>query len=431
MIFFRFYRFWLRTLYLFILIFTLIKNIRFRVYFENISYINGFDSLSSYFILLRCWICSLIFLARFKIYQLENYYKLFSLVVIFLLLMLLMVFSSLNLFIFYIYFEVSLIPLIILIIGWGYQPERLMAGIYLIFYTIFFSLPMIIGLFIIFKIRKRIIFFELNLIKRRILYFLINIVFFVKIPLYGIHLWLPKAHVEAPVSGSIILAGVTLKIGGYGLIRLIKVFLLCGLKINLFFIIFRLIGGLMVSIICLFQTDIKSLIAYSSISHMRIVMAGILTFNLVGFYGSLVLILAHGLCSSGLFCLANIYYERINSRRIYIMKGLINIFPNFGLFIFLLRVNNMAAPPSLNLLGEILLLRRLVAYNNILILIIIFLSFFGAVYSIYLFSFTNHGNFNSGIFSLFRGVYREYLILMLHWLPLNVLILISDSYLFI
>lgn len=169
-----------------------------------------------------------------------------------------------------------------------------------------------------------------------------------------------------------------------------------------------------VSLICLFQTDVKSLIAYSSVSHIRIIFSGILTLNIIGFLGSIVLILAHGLCSSGLFCIANIYYERINSRRMYLLKGLINIFPNFSLFMFLLSANNIAAPPSLNLLGEILLFKSLIGFNRLLMLLLVFLSFFRAVYSIYLFSFSNHGNYRSRVFALRGGVYREYLLLLLH-----------------
>lgn len=173
-------------------------------------------------------------------------------------------------------------------------------------------------------------FLSLNL-DNFLFYLCINIVFFVKIPIYLIHLWLPKAHVEAPISGSIILAGVILKLGGYGLFRVIKIFLNIGLKINFIFITISLIGRVYISLICLQQRDIKLLIAYSSVSHIGLVLRGLLTLNLMGMWGRLVLILGHGLCSSGLFCLANISYERLNRRSLYLNKGLMNFMPTLSI----------------------------------------------------------------------------------------------------
>lgn len=162
------------------------------------------------------------------------------------------------------------------------------------------------------------------------MYICINIVFFIKIPMYFVHLWLPKAHVEAPVSGSIILAGVILKLGGYGLIRLIVIFIRIGVKINYFFIVISIVGGFLVSLICLRQIDIKSLIAYSSVAHIGLVLGGIITLTYWGICGRLVLIVAHGLCSSGLFCLANISYERLLSRSLFLNKGLLNLIPSMA-----------------------------------------------------------------------------------------------------
>nr|ALO76430.1 NADH deshydrogenase subunit 4 [Laccoptera ruginosa] len=414
--------------FLFYLMFIMIINSGFVVDFSFLSLYFAVDGLSYYLILLSIWISALMFMASWKIYLLNNFRVLFSFINLILLLCLILTFSSLNLFFFYIFFEVSLIPLMMMIIGWGYQPERLMAGIYLIFYTLFFSFPMMLGLFILYENFSSFYFFELYNLNSFILYFLINMVFFVKIPMFFIHLWLPKAHVEAPVAGSMILAGVTLKLGGYGLMRLMKIFISLNFKFNLFFIVLSLLGGVIVSIICMYQTDVKLLIAYSSVSHMSMVMSGILSLNYSGFLGSLIMMISHGLCSSGLFCLVNLYYERFNSRSIYLLKGLLNIFPSFSFFMFVLSVNNMAAPPSMNLLGEIVLFKSLVSYNYNLIVLLMFLSFFSAVYSIYLFSFTNHGSYFSGLYSTYTGLIREYLLLFLHLFPLNILILMSDLF---
>nr|QNP10040.1 NADH dehydrogenase subunit 4 [Ochthebius delgadoi] len=425
---FKYKLFWLNQ-YMYMLMFIMyFFMFSFNYLFMNISYFFGCDLLSYMMIMLTIWICCLMIMASSKIYKSNYYSMLFMFMILMLLISLFCTFSSMNLFGFYLFFEMSLIPTLILIIGWGYQPERIQAGVYLFFYTMMASLPMMISIFYYYSNYHSLDYYFLCNLDSLLFYLSMNIVFFVKIPMYFVHLWLPKAHVEAPVSGSMILAGIMLKLGGYGLMRVMKMFMYLGLKINYWFIVISLVGGIFVSLMCLRQMDIKSLIAYSSVSHMGLVLSGIMTMNYYGMCGSLVMMIAHGLCSSGMFCLANMNYERLMSRSLYLNKGLINLMPSLSLWWFLFSACNMSSPPSLNLLGEILLINSLISWNLFSMFSLSFLLFLSAVYSLYLYSYTQHGKLYSGLFSFSMGYTREYLLLFLHWFPLNLLILKSEYF---
>nr|ARH54476.1 NADH dehydrogenase subunit 4 [Melasis buprestoides] len=412
-------------MFIFILIF---MNSWFTFYFSGLSGVLGCDSLSCWMILLSIWICMLMINASYSLFSSSYYLNMFFLMVLVLLISLFFAFSVMNLFVFYLFFEVSLIPTFMLILGWGYQPERLNAGIYMFFYTLFASLPMMISLFYLYKSLCSLDFFFINGDMNMYMFICLNLVFLIKIPMFFVHLWLPKAHVEAPVSGSMILAGVMLKLGGYGLMRVMMMFLSLGLSISFVFISVGLVGGVFVSLICLRQSDMKSLIAYSSVSHMSLALGGILSINMWGFYGAIVMMVGHGLCSSGLFCLANITYERFISRSMFLVKGLINLMPAMALYWFLLSSSNMAAPPSLNLLGEIMLINSLVGFSGIMMITLSLLSFFSACYCLYLYSFTQHGKYNNLSYSFSLGNLREYLLMILHWLPLNFLVLSANLF---
>nr|WNS59314.1 NADH dehydrogenase subunit 4 [Mesonemoura sichuanensis] len=419
---------WVVQSILFLLTFLFMGSVAFLSFPGNISYFMGCDVISFGLILLSFWICVLMITASESVLRVNNYSGFFLLMILLLLILLYCTFSTTNLFMFYLFFESSLIPTLFLILGWGYQPERLQAGVYLLFYTLLASLPLLVGIFFIYQFNNSLYFPLLHTINISYFWFYLCLIFafLVKMPMFLVHLWLPKAHVEAPVSGSMILAGVLLKLGGYGLLRVFKILSLAGLSFNFVWVGISLVGGVLVSLMCLRQTDLKALIAYSSVAHMGIVLGGLMTMTYWGFCGSFLLMIAHGLCSSGLFCLANISYERLGSRSLLINKGLMNFMPSMTLWWFLLSSCNMAAPPSLNLLSEISLLNSLVAWSWVTMLMLSLLSFFSAAYTLYIYSYSQHGKIYSGVYSCSMGYSREYILLFLHWFPLNLLILKSE-----
>nr|YP_011015322.1 NADH dehydrogenase subunit 4 [Silesis erberi]UPP55787.1 NADH dehydrogenase subunit 4 [Silesis erberi] len=422
---------WINQFIYFVLFLLFLLSFNFSSVFEDISYFFGCDFLSYFMILLSIWICSLMIMASEKLNSDDYFFNFFLFVLLLLMFSLVLTFASMNVFIFYLFFEISLIPTLILILGWGYQPERIQAGLYMFFYTLFASLPMMVAVFYFYYYFDSLDFFFLNFcVDSVLLYLCTTLVFLVKIPMFFVHLWLPKAHVEAPVSGSMILAGIMLKLGGYGFLRLMPVFMTVGLKINYIFVVISLVGGFIISLVCLRQSDIKSLIAYSSVSHMGLVLGGIMTMNIWGYYGALIMMIAHGLCSSGLFCLANITYERFSSRSLFLNKGLINLMPSMSLWWFLLCSSNMAAPPSFNLLGEIMLINSLVSWGLMTIISLMLVSFFSACYTLYLYSYSQHGKMYLGSYSFSLGFVREYLLMFLHWVPLNLLFIKSDMFIF-
>lgn len=353
------------------------------------------DSISILILSLCLLIIPLIILASYKL-KVSN--KTFIPTIILLLIILIICFSVNNLLLFYIIFEGSLIPTLILIILWGHQPERKIAGLYIIIYTVTASLPLLI---IILKISAT-NFSYLILIKTLIIseinpylaWIILIIAFIVKLPIFSIHLWLPKAHVEAPVAGSIVLAAILLKLGGYGLIRINKLVDYNSSISIIYYIIISIAstGAIITNILCLRQTDLKSLIAYSSVGHIRLLIIGVISNSKIGQYGRLIIILTHGITSSYIFFLSNLLYEKINRRNIILLNGAIRISPYSSLIWIIAISINIALPPRLNILGEIIIIISSFFISKIIIIILIIISFSSARYSLYLYTIINHGH---------------------------------------
>ena len=385
------------------------------------------DLLSSVIITLTFFITALIFLARQKILFSKHEPKIFRITTYLLAFILVEAYSTPNLFNFYILFEASLIPTLILILSWGLQPERLQAGTYLIIYIIAASLPLLFSIFIIYNKNFHLDFYlpywsaPVSSSFFYLWWFFTILPFLVKTPIYSVHLWLPKAHVEAPVAGSIILAGVLLKLGRYGLFRVSFNFSSVTALWRSPILILRIWGACVASILCLRQTDIKALIAYSSIRHIGLVTAGIMSQTQWGWAGALLLIIAHGLASSGLFALANTIYETAHRRNLILLKGIINLFPVISIWWFILAARNLGAPPSINILSEVILIAATISFSTLTMPVIALIIMLATAYCLLLFRTTQYGPVRNYInpWNLHRQ--RHFSISALHSLPIFIL----------
>uniref|UniRef100_UPI0030FDFC26 NADH dehydrogenase subunit 4 n=1 Tax=Hyporthodus niveatus TaxID=160726 RepID=UPI0030FDFC26 len=394
------------------------------------------DPLSTPLLILTCWLLPLMILASQNHMTMEpiNRQRMYITLLTSLQIFLILAFGATEFIMFYVMFEATLIPTLILITRWGNQTERLDAGVYFLFYTLAGSLPLLVALLLLQNYTGTLSLLTLPF--SHLLHLSSNadklwwagclLAFLVKMPLYGVHLWLPKAHVEAPVAGSMILAAVLLKLGGYGMMRMLIMLDPLTKELSYPFLIFALWGVIMTGSICLRQADLKSLIAYSSVSHMGLVVGGILIQTPWGFTGALILMIAHGLTSSALFCLANTNYERTHSRTMLLARGLQVILPLMAAWWFFASLANLALPPLPNLMGELMIIASLFGWSWWTLVLTGAGTLITASYSLYMFLMTQRGPLPSHITGLDPSHSREHLLLALHLVPLLLLMLMPE-----
>nr|QCU46377.1 NADH dehydrogenase subunit 4 [Stomolophus sp. CG-2019] len=323
--------------------------------------------------------------------------KQFVLLLLIIHLLLVGVFTSLNILLFYITFEGILIPMFLIIGIWGARREKERAAFYFFFFTLVGSLFMLLGIFKLYNFSGSLDYQVLSTIEiPKNLQTWVFVGFFlslaVKVPKIPVHIWLPQAHVEAPVAGSVLLAGVLLKLGGYGFLRFSwTLFPLASEFFSPFIVLLGSVAVIYASLSTCRQTDMKKLVAYSSIAHMGLVTIAIFSKTFEGIIAAVILMLAHGFISSGLFIAVTNLYDRLHTRTIRYYRGVVYTMPIFTTMFFLLLLGNIAFPISLNFIGEFLSIMSAFQFSFIAIICPLTGMVLSAAYSLVFFNKISFG----------------------------------------
>lgn len=377
----------------------------------------GIDSLSLFFIFLVSLLipCCILFNWKTSILDVKEY----CICLFFMECVLIFVFSVLDILLFYIFFESILLPMFIFIGIFGSRKRRIHAAYLLFFYTLLGSLVMLGAIILLYiHVGSTDIQFlqsvEFTMNRELLLWAAFFLSFSIKVPMYPFHIWLPEAHVEAPTEGSVLLAGILLKMGSYGFLRILipifwnatiffipLVFILCSLAI------------VYTSFVTLRQIDLKRIIAYSSVAHMNISILGLFALNIYSIVGSIFLMVGHGIISAALFFLIGILYDRFKTRLVKYYSGIVQIMPLFAIFFFIFILGNISFPGTCNFIGETLIFFGL-SYSNLwLVLVLSFGIFLCTVYSILLYNRTIFGYLNtSNLTYLFDMSKLEFFLLL-------------------
>jgi len=353
----------------------------------KINYHLGVDGISVLFILLTSFTTVLVVIAGWKVIEVNVAQYMAA----FLIMSGLMigVFAALDAILFYVFWEAMLIPMFIAIGVWG-GPRRVYASIKFFLYTLLGSLLMLVAFIYLylqtghFEILK---YHELSLsLKEQVLIFLAFFTAFaVKVPMWPVHTWLPDAHVEAPTGGSVVLAAIMLKLGAYGFLRFSLPIAPDGSHfLSGFMITLSLIAVVYIGLVALVQTDMKKLIAYSSIAHMGFVTLGFFIFNALGMEGALVQMISHGFISGAMFLCVGVMYDRVHSRNISDYGGVANKMPMFAAFFVLFAMANSGLPATSGFVGEFMVIMGAIKVNFWYAFLAATTLIFGAAYTLWM-----------------------------------------------
>jgi proton-translocating NADH-quinone oxidoreductase chain M len=393
----------------------------------NLNFSFGIDGISIFFFVLTSF---LIFLCVLFIWN-ERFLKEYAINLLFIELLLLLVFSVLDVFLFYIFFEAILIPMFILIGIWGSRERKIRAVYLLFFYTLFGSLLMLVGLLYMYSVTgtlnlEYLLAWDFSFEEQCWLWLAFFLSFASKIPMFPFHVWLPEAHVEAPTVGSVLLAGILLKLGVYGFLRFsLGLFPEASLYFSPLVYFLSVVGVIYASLSAIRQTDLKRIIAYSSVAHMNLVTLGIFSFNIIGLEGSILQSISHGFVSGAMFLMVGILYDRYHSRLLSYYGGLVHMMPVYSALFLIFTMANIALPGTSSFVGEFLLLSGIYKTNVISCIVGALGVILCGAYSLWLYNRIIFGNLKIAYLTRFNDLnLREISILI----PLLILVIFMGIY---
>ena len=395
----------------------------------NINFPLGVDGISMFFVILTTLLVPLCLLASWNSIQtdLKKYFMAFLIMEFFLI----GVFCILDLLLFYIFFESVLIPMYLIVGVWGSRERKIRAAYFFFLYTLLGSVLMLLSiLYIYYQVGTTdyevLLSFIFSPTEQKIIWLSFFMSFATKVPMVPVHLWLPEAHVEAPTAGSVILAGVLLKLGTYGFIRFSFPLLpeAC-FYFTPFVYALSAAGIVYASFTAIRQTDFKRIIAYTSVAHMNLVMVGLFSFNVIGIEGAILQSLSHGFVASALFLIIGVVYDRHHTRMVKYYGGLVHTMPLYVMIFLFFTMANIGLPGTGSFVGEFLILIGSFKTNTTIAFISATGMIIGGCYSLFLFNRVAYGNLKTQYFKHYLDINKRELFI---FLPLIIGTLVMGVY---